>query len=223
MRCRKDMTAAMGAQRQSSSESFSEIEYAVEDTLSLSFLDVLSCGLGAAIYLFLIFSVMPHVGQTGAGERTSSKLTGKGTVSRSVGAKIDGWNDIVKNAPIEIFVTFVYAEGAAPVTGEIFDSRHLRLDGLPRNAESFLPERMANAWRCRTALNQGIKNPTQTITGVLRNEEQLKTSGIEKCEIEVFVGGQRQVCDPFAILPDSTGERKAFELRIAEGNWIWVE
>jgi hypothetical protein len=217
------MTAVMSTRRQSYGESFSEIEYAAEDTLSLSFLDVLSCGLGAAIYLFLIFSVMPHVGQTGAGERTPSQLTGKGTVSRSVGAKIDGWNDIVKNAPIEILVTFIYAPGVAPVAGESFDGRQLRLDGLPRNSESFVPERLANAWRCRTALDHGMKNPTQTITGVLRNEQQLKTNGIEKCEIEVFVGGVRQVCVPFLISQDSMGERRAFELKFAEKEWIWVE
>lgn len=33
-----------------------------QDVLSLSFLDVLSCGFGAATLLFLIFSVMPHMG-----------------------------------------------------------------------------------------------------------------------------------------------------------------
>lgn len=34
------------------------------DTLGLSFIDVLSCGLGGAIFLFLIFSAMPHLGSS---------------------------------------------------------------------------------------------------------------------------------------------------------------
>jgi len=36
-----------------------------DDTLQLSFLDVLSCGLGASIALFLAYSVLPHLGTVG--------------------------------------------------------------------------------------------------------------------------------------------------------------
>lgn len=44
-----------------------------EDTLSLSVLDVLSCGLGAAIYLFLVFAAMPHLGSERSAERAAAR------------------------------------------------------------------------------------------------------------------------------------------------------
>jgi hypothetical protein len=54
-------------------------EIATPETLSLSFIDVLSCGLGGAILLFLIFAIMPHIGAasqlTDAGGGSAASLS----------------------------------------------------------------------------------------------------------------------------------------------------
>lgn len=50
-----------------------KLEPEPESTLALSFLDTLSCGLGGAIALFMVFIVMPHQGQTPTGLANNTK------------------------------------------------------------------------------------------------------------------------------------------------------
>lgn len=50
--------------------------------MSLSFIDVLSCGLGAAVFLFLLFSVMPHFG-SGVKAAASKRSIGSGSIQIS--------------------------------------------------------------------------------------------------------------------------------------------
>jgi hypothetical protein len=76
-----------------------------EDVLSLSFLDVLSCGLGAAIYLFLIFSIMPHLGTSlGASEERQSS---KG-YAEAIG--IQSIHSLVRNSAVSIDVRIANVE-----------------------------------------------------------------------------------------------------------------
>ena len=70
-----------------------------EDVLTISFLDVLSCGFGAAIYLFLVFSIMPHNGtQTGAVQGYNQRQP----VGDSAG--INALQELAKFAVVEIEV-----------------------------------------------------------------------------------------------------------------------
>jgi hypothetical protein len=62
-------------------------------TLAISFLDVLSCGLGAAILLFLVFSVLPHQGVSqSSGER--DLVAGLGAEIRELGVDIDDKDEV---------------------------------------------------------------------------------------------------------------------------------
>ena len=41
---------------------FVELQEKQQDVISLSFIDVLSCAMGSGVFLFLIFSILPHIG-----------------------------------------------------------------------------------------------------------------------------------------------------------------
>lgn len=99
------------------------------DVLSLSFLDVLSCGFGAATLLFLIFSVMPHSGTT-LGANVSSSAQ-KGT-AHSVG--VTTIDDLVKNAVVFIEVRIKSPPNAiALIPNDPWDGT------LPRKATKIRP------------------------------------------------------------------------------------
>lgn len=94
-----------------------------EDVLSLSFLDVLCCGLGAAIYLFLVFSVMPHIGVAGLPETTQLPSGGIDAVNRRAGVRLDTF-DPVAVAPVHINVHL------AGVSIEIAQQLEFRWEGF---------------------------------------------------------------------------------------------
>lgn len=69
------------------------------DVMAMSFLDVLSCGLGGAICLFLVFSVLPHSGDQ------SSVVGSQGSASKQtafLGARFRDFSDVVRNAHVVI-------------------------------------------------------------------------------------------------------------------------
>jgi len=72
-----------------------------EDTLSLSFLDVLSCGLGATTFLFLLFSVMPHLGamnfSAGSQMGTEKAAAADGNIGMlGSSAKVAAWQVVLE-------------------------------------------------------------------------------------------------------------------------------
>ena len=71
------------------------------DNLALSFLDVLSCGLGSTIALFLILSVLPHVGSDKPG---ASAVAGSAEELRNAGARLRSNRNVAKNALVTITI-----------------------------------------------------------------------------------------------------------------------
>ncbi len=89
-----------------------------EDTLSLSFLDVLSCGLGATTFLFLLFSVMPHLGATSvsAGSQMGTEkapITGGNIGMLGPPAKVAAWQ-VVLELPNSVTTSLVTWRGFPP-------------------------------------------------------------------------------------------------------------
>lgn len=74
-----------------------------DDFLSLSFLDVLSCGLGASILLFIIFAAMPHQGS----DATVNYRDGGGADDRftPTGAVLEAFRNPVTNATIKVSIS----------------------------------------------------------------------------------------------------------------------
>jgi len=75
----------------------------VDDFLSLSFLDVLSCGLGASILLFFIFAAMPHQGS----DATVNYRDGGGVDDRftPTGAVLEAFRNPVANATVKVSIS----------------------------------------------------------------------------------------------------------------------
>lgn len=105
----------------------SEPETTGTDTLSLSFLDVMSCGLGASIILFMVFSVMPHHGQIGSGKQEQALNTVSALESRPVGARFVELRDAVKRSDLQIIVYLKKSDPGAP---ELQDGS-IRFTNLP--------------------------------------------------------------------------------------------
>lgn len=78
-----------------------------QDTLGLSFLDVLSCGLGASIYLFLVFSVMPHSGQANAATQSPEARSGSEAQARRLGARFD-YTDAIRQSDFQIEIRVMH-------------------------------------------------------------------------------------------------------------------
>lgn len=92
-----------------------------KSTLATSFLDVLSCGLGAAILLFLVFSVLPHQGLTPTGGPRDS-VAGSATSLTEIGLRMRE-NLKVKSADVAIAIMF-------PVGGDPNVNLGITLDEL---------------------------------------------------------------------------------------------
>lgn len=206
------------ARHTSDLESFAADDIASEDTLALSFLDVLSCGLGGAICLFLIFSVMPHVGHTGAGESIQTKVTGQDARAQTVGAKFDDWEDVVYNAPIQIIVSLKYKTEPFPNPPPSISSEQIELRGLPRSAEKAIPRGLKSP-KCEwhVYLNDGLRPPSQVISGFIRDAAKFKDY---ECVVEISVGGSRRQTQTIALNGVGDGEPKLFDLKFTEATWI---
>lgn len=208
------------ADRKSTADSFAETEMASEDTLALSFLDVLSCGLGAGICLFLIFSAMPHIGQTGSGLNLQSDVLGQDAIARNVGAKFNDWDEVVRNAPIQIIVSLNYTAGPLPNPPPHITADQIQLRGLPRSSEKPLPRGLASHLRCEwhAYLNEGLRPPSQPISGFVRDEKLL--AGYE-CLVDVSVGGSVRQVATIPLRASGDGKlRKIFDLKFTDGKWI---
>lgn len=81
-----------------------------DDTLGLSFLDVLCCGLGAAIALFLIFSVLEHSGVVGA-MNVSQTVLGEDQVLATIGEVYPDLEERVANSVFQCVIRFEVNEG----------------------------------------------------------------------------------------------------------------
>jgi hypothetical protein len=152
-----------------------------EDVLTISFLDVLSCGFGAAIYLFLVFSIMPHSGtQTGASQGYSRRQP----VSDSAG--INALQELAKFAVIEIEV--------------VLNDRHAFIlptdpwnNSLPNSAEKL--EQVSSKDGSSLLLSAHIESG-KTIDRLVRfhlEPPPLSASPNETLHVEVnlFIGGTR--------------------------------
>ena len=146
-----------------------------EDVLSLSFLDVLSCGLGAAIYLFLIFSIMPHLGATlGASEgRQSSK-----GYSDAVG--IQSIHSLVRNSTVSIDVRIANVEPDVfpldPWNGTL-PNQASRTKAVKLPSGPVLFSTHVNGRRIKRVMSLTL------------DDAKLKTSGKLHIELNVLVGG----------------------------------
>lgn len=204
--------------RPSSGDSFDTADHPREDTLSLSFLDVLSCGLGAAIYLFLIFSVMPHIGQAGAGTSARSEALGHDASAGTIGAKFDNWHDIVANAPITIIVSLKKrGDDAAAVLPPVLEDA-VSFRGLPRSARSYhkgTPDSAIQEWV--VMLEQGLRPADKEIACIVTREN---TMGGRNCSVRVLVGGGGQQRESVAMRPDNDQERELFRLVLTDEQWI---
>lgn len=204
--------------RSSSSDSFDTCDPPREDSLSLSFLDVLSCGLGAAIYLFLIFSVMPHIGQAGAGTSAKSEALGHDANAGTVGAKFDNWHDVVANAPITIIVSVKKRSDDAAVASPPVLEDAISFRGLPRGARSYhkgTPDSTLQDWV--VMLEQGIRPADKEIECIVTREN---TMSDRDCAVRVLVGGGPQQRESLTLKTDNDQERVLFRLVLTDELWI---
>jgi hypothetical protein len=154
-----------------------------EDALALSFLDVLCCGLGATIYLFLLFSIMPHLGSSG---RDAGQKTGIGSKS-AVGA-LEEEGDRVLIAPVLVQVQFP--------RGYNLKESDLQWEGFPeeRMVQSVIPSSAASPFTVVALVPHGF-NPAK---GGSRNlvfsvkRKVLQPGTKEPLFVRVCVGGGRQ-------------------------------
>lgn len=150
-----------------------------KDNLALSFLDVLSCGLGGAVCLFLIFSVMPHIGQAGGQARSTGNFVGN-EAGRPVGAKFVDLKDQVQNSVISLSVK---VRGPANALAKAVEFRN-----LPR--QTVFSERGANNLIEWFAFNDNGVSPTRKIE-IWARKAQFPI-GNTFCQISVAVGGFTQ-------------------------------
>lgn len=156
-----------------------------EDPLALSSLDVLCCGLGATIYLFLIFSVMPHLGESRQPARTNGGSDGNRSGSPK-GARLE--------------------EGSATPVFSALIRVHVRSDlSLPQHSWSWDRPRGQNAWEFATP---SIENEPWisgiTVPAGMRADKRLKfmldrSTWISRAgstfRVEVWVGGSHRHFD----------------------------
>lgn len=204
------------AKRRTSVSQFEDRPPAQGDTLSLSFLDVLSCGLGAAIYLFLLFSVMPHVGQVGAGQRSRASAEGTDAIAREVGARFENWDDIVKNAASVIHLRIVASQPNA-----INVDDRISFTGLPRSVVA-KPQPTADGqgyeWFVR--MHEGVRPPDRLIVCRIEDEAELADFA---CELTVTVSGVSRTFSP-PLLPDSRSARELFRVQLSNAEFVtWSE
>jgi len=91
-----------------------------EDVLGLSFIDVLSCSLGGAIFLFLIFAVMPHFQERGG---AADSGTGAYGTAQQAGLPLPG--DPAKVMTVMIQVTLSHTQSLG------IDAGNHAWEGLP--------------------------------------------------------------------------------------------
>lgn len=102
-----------------------------KSTLATSFLDVLSCGLGAAILLFLVFSVLPHQGVTqSSGQR--DLVAGSATEIRELGVLIDDKEEVKSlNSTVLLKFPVTKTENKGLMTEELH--RSVEVHGISPN------------------------------------------------------------------------------------------
>lgn len=103
-----------------------EDEESEEDAYTLSFIDVVSCGLAAALLLFLVYTVLPHMGRSGTIHATvTSTYAPPGTERIAAGVAKDE-----RTAKLAITVMSVSVEISAK------DGAGIRWEGLPKGCHS---------------------------------------------------------------------------------------
>jgi hypothetical protein len=80
-----------------------------DNSTVLYFLDVLTSGLGAAILLFIVFSVLPHFGDTGSKSDTRGQDAAAGP---PIGAAAEPLESLARQARISFAATVVYPHSA---------------------------------------------------------------------------------------------------------------
>lgn len=175
-----------------------------KDNLALSFLDVLSCGLGGAVCLFLIFSVMPHIGQAGGQASSTGNFVGK-EAGRPVGAKFVDLKDQVQNSVISVSVK---VRGPADSLANAVEFRN-----LPRR--TVFSERSANNLIEWFAFNDNGVPPSRKI------EIWARKAQFPACQISVAVGGFTQFTNlPVTRVPGSEPVKLLSINLLNSGNWF---
>jgi hypothetical protein len=108
-----------------------------DGTTVMYFLDVLTSGLGAAILLFIVFSVLPHFGDSGAKSATGAEDPAAGP---PVGAAADPLEAMARQTTVTFAATVVQTSPVAPKSGRWVGVPPAR-PGVVREAEEFLDDR----------------------------------------------------------------------------------
>lgn len=172
-----------------------------EDGVALSFLDVLSSGLGAAIILFLIFSVLPHFGDSrepGAGSAGGGGSTGSGKTGASPAKDFDA---VVGSATLAVLVLIERQNGAQS------DGRWPALAERHGFVETgFAHEANPNQQLYMAFVFRGVK---PAIANRIRFELSEGARQPFKCTVTLLVGGSSQ--------------RKSAEFSFVDGQWKCTE
>lgn len=101
------------------------------DVLGLSFIDVLSCSLGGAIFLFLIFAVMPHFQERGG---TADSGTGAYGTALQAGLPLPG-------DPAKVMTVMIQVTLSHPTRSLGINARNHAWEGLPEEITPYFESR----------------------------------------------------------------------------------
>lgn len=184
-----------------------------EDTLALSFLDVLCCGLGATIYLFLVFSVLPHTGEE-SGASASPAAAGKDRSGVPLGAR---WE--VSDAPVVSALTRIHVRSVSPLAaGEV------EFPELPHGKfDSYSTPDMTAPWTYVVTVPRGLP-PDRDLTFTVASSALARFPAGASFRVTVWVGSGVREQTITAPLPNPrvSGAVSVFRVRLSQVPDEWI-
>lgn len=174
-----------------SDETDEELEVATAGTLS--FIDVVSCGLAAALLLFLVYTVLPHIGRSGSIRASITSIYAPTGSERNVAGLAKDEKSVTQAITV-MSVTVDVAPVGKNALAEWKD--------LPRDCQQYVL-RSKRRWMFVATCLEGIP-PDDTITLALL--ESTRDARAMAVTASLFVGGDKE------LVPDSRLEESETQL-----------
>lgn len=185
-----------------------------DNVLNLSFLDVLCCGLGGAICLFLVFSVMPHRGKSGGLQQGQSTATSGNGDARVIGAQFEEFRDRVRFGAILIRVD------VSQVAGTLADDA-ASWQSFPNDCSSFIERLPGNkVVACGMFIPKGM-NPNRSGRFQLKCDPAVEHTITATAQVGGSLPQSLTVTIPTLELAAAQDPRDVFEFRLFDKDkWI---
>ena len=148
-------------------------DQAEADAYTLSFIDVVSCGLAAALLLFLVYTVLPHMGRSGSLRANVTSMYAPPGIERNT----SGLAKDERSAKLAITVMTVVAKVPPTLAPTV------KWKGLPRECHSHVI-RMREEVMFVASCARGV--PRDVIVSLVANPGTVEPVG---AKAKMFVGG----------------------------------